>query len=84
MGFNDIFEEGFNNLLSIKTLHLTTMLHGTSIEVNEEGTKAASATMAGGITSAYGSNIKFDSPFIFLIRETSTNSILFAGQVTNF
>lgn len=84
MGFNDIFEDGFNNLLSDKTQYLTTMLHGTSIEVNEEGTKAASATMAGGITSAYGSNIKFDSPFIFLIRETSTNSILFAGQVTNF
>ncbi len=81
----NIFEDGFNNLLlSTKTLHLTTMLHALQSKLNEEGTKAASATMAGGITSAYGSNIKFDSPFIFLIRETSTNSILFAGQVTNF
>jgi len=84
MGFNKIFDAGFSNLISGKTPYVNKILHGTCIDVNEEGTKAAAASMAGGITSAYGANIKFDSPFIFLIRETSTNTILFAGQIANF
>lgn len=60
------------------------MLHATSIQVDEEGTKAAAATEISGITSVGGSHIRFDSPFIYLIRETSTNTILFVGKITNF
>ncbi len=57
----------------------------TSVEFNENGAEAAAATWTG----VYGSNgssvhppvIKLDRPFIFLITEKSTKTILFAGKI---
>jgi len=55
----------------------------TFVEVNEEGTTAAAATsVTVGVTSAGpGEIISFDHPFLFAIRETTTNTILFVGRV---
>jgi len=54
--------------------------------VNEEGTEAAGATgVVVGTTSVPPPPVEFraDHPFLFLIRDNGTESILFMGRVTN-
>lgn len=60
------------------------VIHKTAITVNEEGTEAAAATAF--VVSRSGRPLfptKFTAnrPFIFLIRDTATNVILFTGVV---
>ncbi|TSK05902.1 MAG: serpin family protein [Geobacter sp.] len=59
------------------------LLHKAFVEVNEEGTEAAAATAAVMVTGARPRLMTFkaDRPFLFLIRENSTGSILFLGRV---
>lgn len=63
-------------------LYLSRVTQKTFVEVNEEGTEAAAATLVGvGLTSA---PLSFDvnRPFLFAIRERLSGTILFLGQVT--
>ena len=56
------------------------------MDVNEEGTEAAAATavVMGRTTSMPIAPIfRADHPFIFLIRDNRTGSILFVGRVLN-
>lgn len=63
-------------------LYITKVLHKTFVDVNEEGTEAAAVTSVGiGITSA-PPVLQIDRPFLFLIRERLTGTILFVGQIT--
>ncbi len=66
-------------------LHISDVKHKTFVEVDEEGTEAAAVTsVVVGVTSV-GEPItmRIDRPFVFAIREHTTGSILFIGQVTN-
>jgi len=62
------------------------VLHKAFVEVNEEGTEAAAAT---GIIFKVESApppppvFRADRPFIFLIRDRQTDSILFLGRLVN-
>lgn len=62
-------------------LQISKVLHKTYLDVNEEGTEAAAATSVGIITTSLPSSITADRPFVFLIREKSSNVILFIGQL---
>lgn len=57
------------------------------MDVNEEGTEAAAGaaiSMMFGITSVeIIPTFRADHPFIFLIRDNQTESILFMGRVMN-
>ncbi|MDR3047866.1 MAG: serpin family protein [Bacteroidales bacterium] len=54
------------------------------IEVNEKGTEAAAVTVVGLETSIGGYNqFKADHPFLFMIQENSTGTVLFMGKVGN-
>ncbi|UOQ67165.1 serpin family protein [Hymenobacter volaticus] len=55
--------------------------HKTYLDVNEEGTEAAAATSVGIITTSLPQAIIANRPFVFLIREKSSNAILFIGQL---
>lgn len=63
----------------------TAILQKNRIEVDEKGTKAASATvvMIMGDNGQEYKNVNFflDRPFAFIIRESSTGAILFMGKV---
>jgi serine protease inhibitor len=69
-------------------LYISFVKHNSFVEVNEEGTEAAAVTVVG---IAYLTApvepvfIPFvaDHPFIFAIRETTTNTILFMGKVVS-
>lgn len=67
-------------------LYIEAVLHKAFVDVNEEGTEAAAAT---GVRmkekSAPPPPIIFraDHPFLFLIRDNLTGSVLFMGRVSN-
>lgn len=65
-------------------LYLTRVEQKTFVEVNEEGTEAAAATSVGvGVTSAPPVvEMTVDRPFVFVIRERLSGTILFLG-ITN-
>ena len=64
-------------------LHIEEVYHKTYIEVNEEGTKAAAVTAVQMDTesSAGAHPLRFDRPFVFVIRERHSNALLFIGHV---
>ncbi len=86
MGMRIAFDAGQADFYGIadvrpERLYLTQVLQKAFVEVNEEGTEAAAATTVGvGVTSMPPSMI-VDRPFVFVIRERLSGSILFLGQV---
>lgn len=74
----------FSNI-SDRQLLINKVIHQAFIETNEEGTEAAAATVVDiGLTMAPSPFFfTLDHPFIYIIRETTTNSILFMGKVSD-
>ncbi|WP_242920760.1 serpin family protein [Pontibacter liquoris] len=62
-------------------LAISKVKHKAFVEVNEEGTEAAAATSVGISLTSLPPTIRIDRPFVFLIREKSSNAILFMGQL---
>jgi len=76
VGFPYLFKE---NLL----LEISRVIHQSFIDVNEEGTEAAAATIVEINQSTAPPpplTIKINRPFIYLIREKHSNAILFMGN----
>ncbi|CAH1776291.1 unnamed protein product [Owenia fusiformis] len=61
------------------------VIHEAVVEMDEKGTEASAVTILTGGRSGISSPVHFtcDHPFIFIIRDTTTNTILFMGRVTN-
>tara|TARA_B110000114_G_scaffold178276_1_gene211089 strand:- start:97 stop:1365 length:1269 start_codon:yes stop_codon:yes gene_type:complete len=73
----------FSGMDGSRRLYLSAVLHKAFVEVNEEGTEAAAATAAiVGLRSArpMGPRFRADHPFLYLIRDKRTGSILFLGR----
>ena len=69
--------------MSDSDLYISSVYHKTSINVDQAGTVAAAASSVnvGTTMNDYRpTEITVDRPFVFTIRETSTNTILFIGQ----
>jgi serpin B len=66
-------------------LYIDLVIHKAFVEINEEGTEAAAATAV--VMQSLGSSkpveFRADHPFLFLIRERETGSILFIGRYSN-
>ena len=88
MGMGIAFYDGadFSNISDQYDLLINEVTHQSFIETNEEGTEAAAATVVEiGVTSAPPSPLvlNLDHPFLYIIRETTTNSIIFMGRVAD-
>lgn len=88
MGMGIAFTDAadFSNISDISLL-ISKILHQAYIQTDEEGTEAAAATvvefeptMVGPVESI---TIDVNHQFIYLIREVTTNSIIFMGKVTD-
>lgn len=63
-------------------LFISKVKHKTFVEVNEEGTEAAAVTSVEiGETSVGGFIMRVDRPFIFVIRENHSGTLLFVGKI---
>lgn len=87
MGMVDAFGNAdFSGMDGTKLLYIAAVLHKAFVAVNEEGTEAAAATAVVGAARGLPLSpptFRADHPFVFLIRENSTGSILFLGRVVN-
>ncbi len=86
MGMVAAFEDtaDFSGLDGSRNLKITNVIHQAFVEVNEEGTEAAAATavVIGLKSAAPVMNVfRADHPFLFLIRDVKTGSVLFMGRV---
>jgi serpin B len=68
-------------------LFITDVVQQAWVEVNEEGTEAAAATRGdkakGEKPESGHMEFRADRPFLFLIRDTRSGTILFMGRLTN-
>jgi serpin B len=76
----------FSGMTGNPGLFIGSVLHKAFISVDEKGTEAAAVTVAIMVASAPPPQIvefKADRPFIFLITDIKTGSVLFIGRVLN-
>ena len=85
LGMRDAFEPGLADLsrMSDAGLYVSFVKQNTFVDVNEEGTEAAAVTTVGVEAVSLGPYFSADRPFVFAIRERTTNTLLFIGQVAD-
>ncbi len=88
MGMSDAFTPfvaDFSGIDGGQDLYVSSVLHKAWGQVNEAGTEAAAATVIVAVSTAVTVPPVFraDHPFLFLIRDTQTGSVLFLGRLTN-
>ncbi|MHC5075670.1 MAG: serpin family protein, partial [Planctomycetota bacterium] len=88
MGIVDAFTSAadFSGMNGKRDLFISAVIHKAYVDVNEEGTEAAAATAIGMRVTAIEEPppvFRADHPFIFIIRDKVTDSILFLGRVIN-
>jgi serpin B len=85
MGMSDAFagSADFSGMTGAPGLLISNVIHQAMVDVNEEGTEAAAVTVVlMKPASAEPPNIfRADHPFLFLIRDMKTGSVLFIGRV---
>jgi serpin B len=90
LGMTDAFnarKADFSGIDGRKDLLISVVVHKAFVDVNEKGTEAAAAT---GVVADQASaeiqvipEFKADHPFVFLIRDRRSDSILFLGRLAN-
>ena len=90
MGMTDAFSPGradFSGMNGKRDLFISAVIHKAYVDVNEEGTEAAAATAVTMKVTSIGPTripvFRADHPFLFLIRDNLSGSILFIGRVVN-
>lgn len=88
MGMPQVFsrEADFSGITGGRDLFISDVIHKAFVAVDEEGTEAAAATgIVAKLTSARKPPPTFraDRPFVFLIQDNASGSILFMGRVTD-
>ena len=78
----------FSGMTGKQELFISAVVHKAFVDVTEEGTEAVAATGHGVLVSSPVAvetmpEFRADHPFLFLIRDLRSNSILFMGRVVN-
>lgn len=79
----DAAQADFSGMVGSRGLFISAVFHKAFVEVNEEGTEAAAATAVVVGVRSMPRMFVVNRPFLFLIRENSTGTILFMGRVTD-
>jgi len=85
LGMMDAFDPYLADLSGISDadIYVDFVKQNTYVDVNEEGTEAAAVTTIGIKEVSMPPSFTVDKPFIFAIRERTTNTLLFIGKVEN-
>lgn len=79
--FND--SSDFSGMNGQTDLAISKVIHKAFVDVNEQGTEAAAATAVVAATRGGSQMFRVDRPFMFLICDRDSGSILFLGRVVN-
>ena len=87
LGITDLFDEATVDLTGIDgsgELVVSKVIHKAFITVDEEGSEAAAATAVVMVRRSLPRRIEFiaDHPFLFMIREKATGTVLFLGRLS--
>jgi serpin B len=90
LGMVDAFDQAladFSGMDGEGYLYIRNVIHQAFVAVDEEGTEAAAATVVimalRSAPPSYDVELTIDRPFFFIIRDTASGQILFAGRVLN-
>jgi serpin B len=89
MGMADAFtaQADFSGMTGRRDLFISAVVHQAYVDVNEEGTEAAAATgVTMKLTAIAPGRVpvfRADHPFLFLIRDIRSGSVLFVGRMVN-
>lgn len=91
MGISGIFNIGLDSIFEEQEglLQINCHYHGAVFTIDEQGVKAAAVDVSDLVGAAPPQTepehveLKFNRPFVYLLREVSTGSILFMGCVTS-
>jgi len=91
LGMRDAFSRGvadFSEMDGTREFFIGEVVHKAFVSVDEAGTEAAAATAVIMVGAAPGTpvppiEVTVDRPFVFLIRDIETDTILFVGRVVN-
>lgn len=86
LGMTDAFSSAadFSGMTGKKELFIGAVAHKAFLDVNEDGTEAAAATAVVMLRSARPqATFIVDRPFVLLIRDNRTGTVLFMGRVVN-
>ncbi len=90
LGIRKAFNPGearFSRMVDLERLdqnvYMSQVFHSSFIQVDEKGSEAAAATAVEMRLESMPMAIEFNRPFIFIIEEKETGSILFIGQLAN-
>jgi serpin B len=85
MGMTDAFSRkaDFSGMTGRRGLFIGMVIHQAAVEINEEGTEAAAATAVKMKRGPAPVLFNADHPFLFLIRDRQTGSVLFMGRLVN-
>ncbi len=86
LGMSDAFTMGVADLSGMDgthNLYIGDVLHKAFVAVDEYGTEAAAATAV--VVNDFGvpNHLDVDRPFVFVVRDIQTDSLLFVGRVLN-
>jgi len=77
---------GLSPIAIEEELHIGSAFHKAVIGVDEEGTEAAAVTVIGAFVTSIPDNtfnVQINRPFLFVIRDRPTDTILFMGRVVD-
>lgn len=94
MGMVQAFSGGadFSGMTTVESLQIGAVIHKAFVDVNEDGTEAAAATAVIMVATAMPVQphlppkvytFRADHPFVFLIQDDTTGSILFMGKIAD-
>ena len=88
LGMEDAFTQKADlSKIGPGALIISKVLHKSFLEVNEQGTEAAAVTVIGIENTSTNPDqppvVFFNKPFLLVIRENVSNSVLFMGQIEN-
>ncbi|XP_041070911.1 alpha-1-antitrypsin-like [Carcharodon carcharias] len=85
MGILDVFSNNANlsKITKSAPLYVSKVVHEAVLDVDERGAEATAATGVGLMPMSRLPQLKLNRPFLLLIAEHNTKSVLFAGRVMN-
>ena len=73
----------FSGMEATTNLFVSEVIHKAFVAVNESGTEAAAVSLNIALSKGMAGRFIVDHPFIFLIRENGSGSILFVGRIVD-